>query len=431
VGAGEDDAGSKNGQPAGGRRILFLGGPFGPFFRRLATCLQDQGAFVLHINMHGGDWWDWGFRNAITYHGTLDDWPAWVADLLRRERITDLATYGDCGLYTRPALDAAKRIGGVVCHVYELGYIRPDWITLDRDGVNGFSSLSRKASDHRHLPVPKAVDGERIGRLMPYHVLYTILHCIAYYLGKPIFRRYRSGWPSSPLKQAVGYAVRATADRLTARKQRRAERLVLQGREPFYLCALQKSGDSQIRCHSPFRDMVEVIDTVTRSFAYHAPANACLVFKAHPLDYGIEPQEEAVRRAAAEYGLRGRLVFLPTGTLMDLTKKAVGVVTVNSTAGFTALAWGRPTCVLGEAFYRVDDLVAEGDLDRFWREPTAPDMDLYKRFRAQVLALTQINGSYYAPKGRRMALPEAARRMLARQPAVQAASAALWQAAAE
>jgi len=37
---------------------------------------------------------------------------------------------------------------------------------------------------------------------------------------------------------------------------------------------------------------------------------------------------------------------------------------------------------------------------------------LFLRFRAVVMARTQINGSYYAPRGREMALPEATRRLL-------------------
>ena len=407
------------GKPKGGRRFLFIGGPFGPFFRQLATRLQHEGAEVLHVHMHGADFLDWGFRDAVIYRGPHREWRAWLCALMDRHKFTDVATYGDCGVYSSDTLEEARE-RGMVRHVFELGYLRPDWITLDENGVNGNSSLPRDPESYWSAVEPPAPREVRIGRMMPYHVAYTITHCIAHYFGKAFFWSYQTGWPSPPLKQALGYITRVSMDKLTARNQRREQKKVLRQDEPFFLVALQKSGDSQIEKHSEYPNVVAFIDHVAADFARNAPADAHLVFKAHPLDYGIEPQGRAVRRAEQKFGLQGRLVFLPTGSLSELTDQAQGMVTVNSTAGLSAITKRLPTIVLGNAFYKVEGIVNGGDLAAFWQNPQPPDETLTKRFRDVAIARTQINGSYYAPRGRRMALPVAARRMLARVPAIKA-----------
>jgi capsular polysaccharide export protein len=119
-----------------GRFFLFVGGPFGPFFRKVSRILKDQGADVLHVHMHGADWLDWGFADAVTYRGRPEDWREWLISLLDRNPVTDVVTYGDCGRYSQVLLDEADK-RGLIRHVYELGYVRPHYITLDRNGVNG------------------------------------------------------------------------------------------------------------------------------------------------------------------------------------------------------------------------------------------------------------------------------------------------------
>ena len=397
------------------RRFLFIGGPFGRFFRQLGLALKREGAVVHHVNMQGGDWLDWGVLDSVPFKQAVDEWPAFIGDTLRRLSITDLVCYGDCDRYVRAAMQEATQLG-IARHVFELGYFRPDWVTLDRNGVNGFSNLPRDPGFYRQLYVPPEDDAVSIGRMMPYHVACTIRHCIAYYLGRSFFPRYAPIWPSSPLKQAIGYMVKVVIKRGSRRRLRKLEKSLLGSDTPFFLCALQKPGDSQISMHSTFGSVVEFIDHVAASFAANAPPNTRLVFKAHPLDNGMEPQAQAMAEAAGQYGLGDRLVFLPSGSLSRLTQRSLGVVTINSTVGLSALHMKCPTVALGDAFYNIAGLTHQGGLDTFWNEPSAPDSDLFDRFRAYVLETTQINGSYYAPRGKHLAIPEACRRLMAAQP---------------
>jgi capsular polysaccharide export protein len=90
-----------------------------------------------------------------------------------------------------------------------------------------------------------------------------------------------------------------------------------------------------------------------------------------------------------------------------------GVVCVNSTAGLAAIEFGTPTITLGRAIYDMPGLTHQGDLDGFWTAPQVPDAELYLAFRHVVIAETQINGAYATAKGRHLAVPEIARRLLA------------------
>mgnify|MGYP006242938547 FL=1 len=70
---------------------------------------------------------------------------------------------------------------------------------------------------------------------------------------------------------------------------------------------------------------------------------------------------------------------------------------------------------MGTAFYDIDGLTHQGSLGEFWSKPQKPEQDLFHKFRAYVMRQTQINGSFYAPKGRKMAVPAAAKRLLSEE----------------
>ena len=70
------------------------------------------------------------------------DWRGFLGAFLHERGVTDVILFGDCRPYHRVAVDLA-RSRGIAVHVFEEGYFRPDWITLERDGTNGHSRLPR------------------------------------------------------------------------------------------------------------------------------------------------------------------------------------------------------------------------------------------------------------------------------------------------
>jgi capsular polysaccharide export protein len=137
------------------------------------------------------------------------------------------------------------------------------------------------------------------------------------------------------------------------------------------------------------------------------------VFKLHPLDPGLVNYELMVRELARAKGVADRVVFLDGGNLNLLAHKAMGAVTINSTAGLATIGFGCPTKVLGRAVYDIEGLTDRKPLARFWLEPARPDAELFARFRSVIMARTQINGSFYTPQGITKAAAGAAKRLSA------------------
>ena len=123
------------------RAFLFLQGPPGPLLHQLATSMRERGMKVERINICAGDQVDWP-EPATNFRGRFRDWPCFFDNFLREHQITDILLFGDC----RPYHVSARRVAalrGVRTYVLEEGYLRPHWMTLELDGVNGYSRLTR------------------------------------------------------------------------------------------------------------------------------------------------------------------------------------------------------------------------------------------------------------------------------------------------
>ncbi len=398
---------------APGRRFLLLGGPFGSFFGMLGDALRARGAHVFRVNLHGAEAINWGLRASVRFNRPFAEWPGWIAQYMAREGITDLVVYGDCQIYTRAALDAARRLG-VVRHVFESGYFRPDWVTYEANGVNGYSGLPRDPGTIRREggALERDAAHEKIGTITPWHVKNAFFDYFKFALGWPLFFRYRWPYLHGQIAQAFGSTARLIRVNLgRARVRRQTEELRRQPR-PYYLCLLQREGDSQILFHSGFGSVAGFYEAVMQDFVRNAPANALLVFKNHPLDPGVHNHGKRIFRLARTLNVESRVRFFDSGNLADLAKPARGVVTINSTAGISTVQFGVPTIALGDAIYNMPGLTHQGGLASFWRAAERPDVELFRAFHRLVLARTQINGNFYAPRGQRIALEACANRLM-------------------
>ena len=99
-----------------------------------------------------------------------------------------------------------------------------------------------------------------------------------------------------------------------------------------------------------------------------------------------------------ELGLGQRLLNIHDQHLPTLLGSMRGAVVINSTVGLSALSHDAPVKVCGVALYDMQGLTFQGPLDDFWRQADSfrPDPDLLRRFRANLIERTQINGSFYA-----------------------------------
>jgi capsular polysaccharide export protein len=392
------------------RSFLALQGTASHFFARLSEALTRRQHSVRRINFCGGDLLYSGTTDSRNYAGEKKDLSDWYTDLLSAGRYSDILLFGDCRGIHMPLHPIAEQ-HGVRVHVFEEGYVRPHWLTLERHGVNGRSLMPRDPAwymEHR-VPAPPA------GRATGYNLYERAWHDIRYRMANTYFASrfpgYESHRPHNGAKEYMALATRFARQKPHRDEAARLTARVLDSKRSYYLFPLQLNSDSQIVVHSPFDGVRDAIARVMRSFAQHAPGDAALVIKNHPLDTGLVDYRRFAQDLATTLGMADRLVYLEDGHLPTLLEHARGVVVVNSTVGLSALHHRRPLIALGKAVYDMPGMTWQGGLDDFWLGATLPDMNLYYAFLDYVIHHTQINGDFYTKTGMAMAAAGAVERL--------------------
>lgn len=391
------------------RRFLFLQGPISPFFPRLAELLQRRGHVVFRINVCLGDKLVWR-APAVDFKGRLEEWPAFIANFLARHAITDLVLLGEQRPYHRVAI-AAARHAGVRVTATDFGYLRPDWIVLEEDGLNRESRFPR--DPQAILELAKDLPPVPAERLYADSFFNQAVWDMAFHLANLSpwpFPHFRTFLLHHPVPAYLGTGLRLLMRR---RERRRTDALMARiGKAaPYWLFAMQMETDYSIRAYSRYPDMDTPIGETITSFARHAPPEAHLLVKVHPLDPGLKAWRRRIGRMARQCGVAERVHYLGEGPLDELLSGAQGCVTVNSTAGVRALQLGCPILALGEALYRIPGLVHGGGLDDFWSAPQPPDRVLAEAFLRGIAWHLHVRGTYYAEPGLTAAVEAAAYRL--------------------
>lgn len=379
---------------------LFLQGQIGRFFSELGNSLQRRGHIVRRINFNSGDGLFWQLPDDVDFTGRFEAWPGFLSERLNAWGITDLILFGDCRPLHKTAIELV-RARGIQVHVFEEGYLRPEFVTLEQGGVNGHSLLPRNAEAYLQAAsfLPDWRPGISIPTSFRRRASEDVLYNLSSVMSSWRFPHYRSHRPWHPfVEYAVGLR-RFPLKVLTRKQTERRIQAIVNGRQSYFLFPLQLDADSQIRFHAPEGGMPAAIRTAIQSFARHASDDTLLVLTEHPLDYGPVDLEKLVTRLAAEMGLSQRLVFLRGGSPAALINAARGMVTVNSTIGITAMASNIPTITLGTAIYDMAGLTFQEGIDAFWKNPLPPQARIFDAFRRVLAARTQINGGYYSTEG--------------------------------
>lgn len=379
-----------------GRHVLLLQGPAGPFFKNVARELQRHGARVSKLNFNAGDELFFFGTNAYRYRGSLAEWPTFFRLFVIERQVDEVMLFGDCRAYHRQAIECARALALRVW-VFEEGYIRPDYLTLEEGGVNGFSSLPRDPEFYRSLelsplpsPLPVGPTFYRsMARAMAHSIASTLLNPVLY----PSYRHHRdvNCFRQGPLWARGGLrkAARAKDD------DRAGKELVTTFAGRYFLVPLQVDLDSQLT-HSRFANVAEFIEVVVDSFARSAPRGTWLVFKHHPMDRPYNDYTELLRELGRRHHVGPRLWYVDTVDLPAVIRHALGAVVINSTVGLSSIHHGTPLKCLGKAIYDMEGLTHQGPLDEFWTNPGKIDRALYERFRWWLILNTQVNGSVWS-----------------------------------
>lgn len=381
------------------RVFLFLQGPSSSLFSKIASQLMAAGHICLRINLNAGDWLFWRHRGSINYRGSIELWPSYISELLSKHCVTDLVLLGEERPYHRIAVELAMACG-IDVTVIEMGYLRPDWVTVERDGM---SSNSRFPNDPAIIR-KAAANLEDVDFTVKYRqsFLMEALFDLAYNLPNVVcsflYPRYKRHAVFHPLAEYAGWLGRLLQSSRRSKQAEATLQRILKANHAFFLYPLQLETDYQLRAHSSYLSQCDAIDEVLLSFARHA-SGAEIIVKVHPLDNGLIDWDAIVRRKAEALGIQARVSFLDGGDLAALIRKSFGLVTVNSTTALHALHLGVPVKVLGSAIYDLAGMTHQGDLDSFWGQPERPDRDLTAAFYRLLAATIQVKGNFYSRKG--------------------------------
>jgi len=378
--------------------VLLLMGPIGMFFSRLARNLERKGVPVTKVSfpLH-----EFGFppHQRVPFVEGMEEFQPFLRALIIERGIRHLFMYGDFIDPHRLAIDLVRQMNAekimpfsIEPWVFELGYVRPNYVSLELERVNARSNLNRPVSFYYDLPavdvIPQARRDSGIRWRKVWKLPTFIQHAFTPY---PIIQGPHKLQPKpSYLISQVWGLMRKYLYVFTERSVRRQ---LLDG-TPFTLVPLQVSSDSQVSLGSDYAGMEPFIAELIASFASQAPPRERLVFKHHPRDRGYNHYGAFIREQARRHGVGDRVLYFHDCSLGPILKRSKAVLTINSTVGLQALYHAVPTKVLGRTFYNLPGLTDQQPLAAFWHSPQPSDRDLFRRFYVHLIDATQINGNF-------------------------------------
>lgn len=375
--------------------ILFLQGPLGPFFKKFAHYASAQGHQTYKINFNGGDrhyaWADHQFD----YVDESKLWHSYLTEFVKKHDITAVVVYGDCRFYHK----VAKQVTIECClnfWAWEEGYLRAGFVTLEKDGCNANSSLFNTNENFKKVEAREIKSSLSVGPTFARRAWFAFCYYTFLHFSKNTFAHYHHHRPWTPI-QEPGFWLKGFAQKWLSKltDPRRYKDFIKHYDQQLFLLPLQVEVDFQLREHSRFDSVAQVISEVMHSFAAHATPEQALLIKHHPQNRGFAHYGKLITQLTEKLNLNGRVLYGHDFHLPDVYHHAKGVVTVNSTVGISALLHDLPTITLGKAIYDIDGITYGKSLNEFWQDDFKVDSLLFAKFRTYLCQQSQVSGDFY------------------------------------
>ena len=375
---------------------LFLVGPIGTFFARFSDYLENNNirTYKILFPLH-----EYGFSQSriIKYDQDIKVFKDFLRQTIINYEIKHIFMYGNVLIPHKQALDLAKELNfegkDIKTHIFELGYLRPNFVTLENDGINYNSSLIKsskfysKQDSYSVLPVPKKHARLRIRKI--WKTISFINHSFKNYKivekdhklqPKPIYIWF----------QIKGFFLKY----FFFFTEYKLKNYLL--RNKFFLVILQVSTDSQLTEGSDIKDNKKFIYEVIKEFAEAKRNDINLVFKHHPRDRGYTNYHNEIQNLANEFGVSNNVFYIHDYYLSKLFQNSncMGTVLINSTVGYQSLYHSVPVKSLGITPYNIKGLSDQKDLASFFKNPSPVDKLLFNKFYKYILENSQINGNF-------------------------------------
>ena len=375
--------------------VIFLQGPLGPFFSHLARYISSKGIITHKINFNGGDeYYSWA-DITVQFKESGEHWYSFFHKYLCRFNVSAVFVYGDCRYYHKIAGQVCRQLD-IPFWVFEEGYLRPDYITLEQGGVNAYSQLNWSAYKIDSFHYKAIKPAQSVGNHFGHRARYAMLYYFTMRLKRDQYSGYNHHRESHWVKEGSDW-LRSFWRKFSYKFYDKSILALLQTHydRQFYFFPLQTKVDFQLREHSDFNSVEHAISFVIDSFAGNCISSRLLVIKHHPMDRGGNHYGKFIKETALHFGVADRVIYVHDLPLPRLLRHAKGVVTVNSTVGISALLHRLPVKVLGRAIYDKEGLTFQGDLDNFWSAPSQLNMEFFEKFRCYLYENTQLEGCFY------------------------------------
>ncbi|WP_373818192.1 capsule biosynthesis protein [Glaesserella sp.] len=381
--------------------VLLLQGPIGSFFYEFSVWMKTHNKRVFKLNFNGGDEYFYPnhAENTFAYRDSPAQFSEYLSTFCTEHHIDTLVCFGDNRRYHQIAKQIAKKFN-LHFWAFEEGYFRPEYITLEKEGVNAYSPIPKDrqffCEVRESLVEPSAPLHVAKGflpmakRAVQYH-WYAKQKISAYpeycHHKNLSICHYLKLWTISGIKRAYYYIHDCHF----------ANRVIKGEFGEFYILPLQLYNDSQVQVHSDYDSVADYLKEVLHSFAVHAKAHFNLIIKHHPMDRGFIDYSNVIDDFIRRYPhLKKRVFYIHDVPMPVLLRKAVGMVTLNSTSGISALLHNMPVKVIGRANYDFEGMTDQKPLDEFWNNPAPPVPEVFAAYHQYHLNKTHLNGSFYS-----------------------------------
>ena len=376
---------------------LFLVGPIGTFFSRLSNYLEVNGISTYKISF---PLYEFGFRKSkrIYYSKSIYEFKELLIKTLIEKNIKHIFMYGNLLIPHRYALevveDFKKKGIEIYTHIFELGYIRPDFVTLEDKNINYKSSFILNKDFYFNqepytlLPIPKRYSRFRVRKI--WKAITFINHSFTNYKivesehklqPKPIFIWF----------QLKGFLLKYYFGLSEYKLKKRCF-----NKQFFFIVIIQVSSDSQLTKGSRFKSNEEFIYKVIKDFARAKLDNVNLIFKHHPRDRGYINYNYFVKKISDKFCIGNKVFYIHDFSLTKIftNPKCKGTVLINSTVGYQSLYHSIPLKALGISAYNINGLTHHGSLISFFKKPNFVDKLLFRKFYKYIIENSQINSNF-------------------------------------
>ena len=222
------------------RHFLFLQGPTNYLFADAAKLLRAQGHIAHRINVCLGDQIFWRGPGVVNFRGRDSQWPHFIGAFLDQHGITDVVLLGEKRDFHRVAIEAAKE-RYITVTVTDFGYIRPDWVIVELNGMNADSIFPREPDAIMAL----ANGLPAIDRRVRYRdsFLNQALFDMTFHLSSALFPwtfpHFKRHTLRHPIPNYLGIGRRLLLSGIAARRARKALEKISSHPGRYYLFAMQ------------------------------------------------------------------------------------------------------------------------------------------------------------------------------------------------